>query len=296
MCQSTFQAVIKMAKYNLIVYSLIAIVIVLIIANVYLLNSNLSITSQKESLATKQEMSNLLTQVKTALDSELEQVDLDIQSACQQLSTVNFGSSQVRAILSALVDNNSFIKSASLEVDGILVVVEPEERSYIEGSDVTNQEQTIRLRQTLRPVMSNQIKLVENIYGVVMAAPIFNNDKTFVGAVTIVIEPNQLINQTITSIYNGADYTFMGIQVDGLVLYDVDQAQIGTETLSNPVFQGFPDLLATCQRMATEKAGYSTYEFKPSLASSDVISKELFWVTIEIYGTEWRLAIIHALS
>lgn len=48
--------------------------------------------------------------------------------------------------------------------------------------------------------------------------------------------------------------------------------------------------------MATEKAGYSTYEFKPSLASSDVISKELFWVTIEIYGTEWRLAIIHALS
>lgn len=286
-----------MTKSKIVIYALAVTVALSFILIVYQINENAALTREKDGYATKQEMTRLLQQVQQEVNAELNKLDENIKSACQQLSTTGLDGANARNVLADLVESNPLIvNAATSDIKDMLVAVEPSQYREIEGIDISDQEQNIKLHKTMRPEMSNMIPLVEGFPGVVMVAPIFNIEDKFIGALSIVIEPNVLINKTVSAVQNSFVYSFMAIQLDGQVIYDVDQEQIGTMTLSNPAYQNYPQLLAICQRMATEKSGYGIYEFSTSLSSTEVVKKECFWTTIGIYGTEWRLSIINTLS
>jgi sensor domain CHASE-containing protein len=285
-----------MAKTRILLGAVLLIAVLSMTFNVYQWNLNSILTTQNNDLVAKQEMTALLTQVQLGVNGELEQLDSGLQAASQQLSTVDLKGTQARGILEALVASNPLILNAAIHVNDFLVTVEPDEYRYIEGQNVGNQTQNIQARETLRPAMSEEIPLVEGTYGAVMVTPVFSGEGKYYGALSLVFEPSALVNRTVTAALNSSAYTFMALQTDGRVLYDVDRAQIGAMTLSDPAFQDYPQLLAVCQRMATEKSGYDTYQFNVSLGSSEVVKKECFWTTSGIYGAEWRLAIIHRLN
>jgi hypothetical protein len=287
---------LEMGKSRVIVYLLLIIAVLSFIVNAYQFNANLTLTKQNEDSSAKLQMNTLLTQAQLAVNAELEKLDHSLQAAIKQLSTISLNSAQARTVISSLIEENPLIVTAAVNINDVLVAVEPSEYRYIEGSNVSNQEQNIALHQTLRPAMSDVITLVQGSDGVVMVAPIFKSNGAFLGAVSIVIQPSVLINKTVTSVLNGSAYSFMAIQLDGRVIYDADQAQIGKMTLTDPEFQAYPQLLALCRRMAVGKAGYGTYAFNTSLASTDVVKKECYWTTIGIYTKEWRLAIIHTIK
>lgn len=275
---------------------LAVVIVVSLVLNAFQYSQNLTLTSQNTELAAKQEMTALLTEVQFGVNTELNELDASLQAACQKLSNMDLNGIQARSVLSDLVANNSLIVDAAININDVLVAVEPSQYRSAEGQYVGTQEQCIQMHQTLQPAMSNSIPLVEGRDGVVIIGPVFDAYEQFVGAVSFVIEPSDLVNRTVTSVTNSSDYTFMVVQPDGRVLYDIDSAQIGAMTLTDPAFQNFPQLLATCQRMATEKSGCDTYQFNTTLDSASVVKKELFWTTIGIYNTEWRLAIIHRLN
>ncbi len=282
-----------MTKTKLAIYCLTIIVAVSIILNAFQYSQNNTLATQNSELTAKQEMTTLLTEVQSEVNTKLKELDLELQAVCQSLSNMDLESIPARSVLIDLFSNNSLIVNAAINVNDVLVAVEPNQYRSSEGQYVGEQEQCVQMHQTMRPAMSNVIPLVEGIEGVVIIGPVFDANKRFTGAVSIVIEPSNLVNKTIKSITNSSDYTFMAIQPNGRVLYDIDRLQIGAMTLTDPAFQNFPQLLAICQKMAEEKSGYGTYEFNTSLASTNIVKKELFWETIGIYDTEWRLAIIH---
>jgi hypothetical protein len=276
---------------------LVALLAVSVGFNLYQYNQNTSLNSQNIESQTKLEISSLLTQTQLQVNDILEKLGRNITSACAQFSKTDLKGSQARSILTNLAESNSLIVDAvTSDTNGVILAVEPSQYSNIEGEDISSQEHIIQMRQTMRPVMSDMILLVEDFYGVVMVAPIFDSSSTFMGSLNIVIQPSELVKVVGEPAVEDKPYTFFAIQTDGRIIYDADAAQIGKMTFSDPAYADFPELLALAQKVSTERSGYGRYQYHETLASQQIVEKEAYWTTIGIYGTEWRLLILHLLN
>jgi hypothetical protein len=280
-----------------LVYLLVAVLLVSLILNVYYYNQNVAFDTQNAEFNTRLDMTSLLAQAQFEMNGALAKVDAGILSACAQLSATDLVGSQVRAILSALVEANQFIVNvATADAHDVLLAVEPAQYRSIEGRDISDQEQNLEMHQTLRPAMSDMILLVEGFYGVVMVAPIFAPNQTFVGSLSIVIQPSEIIREQLNPTLVGTPYTFFAVQTDGRILYDVDAAQEGKMTFSDPAYETYPELIALAHHVVAEHSGYGTYQYREMLASEHIVQKEMYWTTVGIYGVEWRLAIVNVLN
>jgi hypothetical protein len=285
-----------MQKAKAITYLMITLLILSMGINVYQYSQNSDLNNQKQDANTKLEMSSLLTQLQFQINTELEKLDSNLISACAQLSITELQSNETRTILSELaVANSLIVNAATADINDTIVAVEPNPYSSIEGANISDQEQNIKMHETMRPAMSNTIHLVEGFDGVVIVAPIFNANGAFKGSLSIVVQPSALLNATIAPALKGTAYTMWAMQVDGRIIYDADPAQEGKMLFSDPVYADYPELLTLGHQISSEKAGYGTYQYYKTLASGQVVKKGGFWTTIGICGTEWRLVIIHVL-
>lgn len=286
-----------MNKIKTLACVLTAVLVLSLGINFYYYNQSRSVSEQNSAANTKLEMSRILTQVQLQVNAELESLDRSLKSACARLSTTDLQNSQARGILCELAANNSFIVNAAVsDVRDALLAVEPSQYRSIEGQDIANQEQNIQMHQTMQPVMSTMILLVEGFYGVVMVAPIFNVNGTFVGSLSLVIQPSELLKSAIAPAVEGTPYSMWAMQTNGTLLYDPDPVQQGKNLFTDPIYVNYPTVQAFTRHVADEQAGYGTYEYHQDTVAGNLVSKEAFWATAGIYGTQWRLVIIHLLN
>ena len=215
-----------MSKTNrTLVCVLVLVLVFLSVSNVFLYNRTADLSKENNELMVRSEMPLILAQLEAQVDSELWKLDESLLASCQQFSSTGLEGTQARAILNSLVASDSFIvNAATIDKNDVIVAVESAKYSSIEGADISDQEQSIRLQKTMRPVMSNMIRLVEGFDGVVMVAPIFTIDKVFIGSLSIVIEPSVLLEAVATQVLNGTSYTAWAMQIDGKIIYDHDPA------------------------------------------------------------------------
>ncbi|MCW4023409.1 MAG: PDC sensor domain-containing protein [Candidatus Bathyarchaeota archaeon] len=286
-----------MRKAQIIALLLTVALVTSVALNFYQYTQNASLKSQNDAATTRLEMSSLLTQTQLQVNEELKNLDDTLTEACNQLSTTDLQGTQTRQILSELAAGNSLIvNAATCDDKDILLAVEPSQYSDIEGEDISSQEQNIQMHQTLRPAMSDMILLVEGFYGVVIVAPIFDADEAFVGSLSIVIQPSQLIKKIVEPATVYKPFSFFAMQTDGRMIYDADPKQEGKMTFSDPAYQDFPELLALAQKVSAENDGYGTYTYHPTLESEEIVQKEVYWATLGIYRAQWRLVILHTLN
>ncbi|MDD3792479.1 MAG: hypothetical protein PHY74_05055 [Candidatus Bathyarchaeota archaeon] len=280
---------------------LVVILAVSLFFNIYQLISNLELSEQKAALTVRQEMVNQLMHTKINVDNELAKLDKALTSACQKLSSLGLDGTQVRVVLSDLVDENALIINAATADDkDILIAVEPSSYNEIEGQDISDQEQNIWMHESMLPEMSNMIPLVEGFPGVVMVAPIFDTNNKFMGSLSIVILPSQLINQSIAQPPEGTKlYQMWAMQSNGTLIYDPDPNQQGKNLLTAPEYAEYPEVQAFTQKVADQQSGYSCYQYYDKPLDDDtkkVVTKEAYWMTVGVYGTEWRLVIWNILN
>lgn len=284
-----------MSKTKIIVYALILITILSVSINVYQWNTNNLLSQQTDKFVTKEVMSNLLTQVQLDVNAKLEVLDSNLQSACQQLSTTGLNGNQARSVLSDLVAKNSLIvNAATADVNDVLVAVEPGEYSNIEGIDIKQQEQNVRLHESMRSAMSDMIPLVEGFPGVVMVAPIFDVNDKLIGTLSIVIQPYNLIKSVVEPAIDSTPYSMWAMQTNGTLIYDPDPAQQSHNLFTDPLYVDYPEVQTFAQHACDEKAGYGTYRYYNTNiddSSKQMVDKQAYWTTIGIYGAEWRLVI-----
>jgi len=77
--------------------------------------------------------------------------------------------------------------------------------------------------------------------------------------------------------------------ISGTILYDADATEIGRNTLTDPLYQNFPELLELFeQHISVEASGEGMYSFyADDLAST--IEKHVMWNTLNAFGTEIKV-------
>jgi hypothetical protein len=281
-----------MAKMKLLVPILLVILIVSLAFNVIQYTGSLSAKPQSG----KEEMGLLIIHDTAGINSELLRLDAVISGACQQLSTTGLTGSAADKVLSDLYTQNSdvVVNAATADKNDVLVAVQPGNYSDIVGKNIASQEQNIEMHKTMRPALSNLIGLVEGFPGIVMVAPVFNADGQFIGSLSIVFQPYELIHPIIADSIQGV-YTIYALQGNGTLIYDAGSEQ-GKNIFTDPDYQGYTELQTFIHKVVDTQSGYGTYSYYDDLqASRPLVSKEGYWTTIGIYNTDWRLVIARTL-
>jgi hypothetical protein len=288
-----------MAQTKLVILGLVLILALSIGCNIYQLSSNQTITKQNQESTTKQEMVSQLMHTQNSVNAKLAELDSSLRAACKEISYTGLTGNAANHILANLAANNSLIvNAATCNTKDSLLAVQPSSYSGIIGEDIKNQEQSIKMQQTMMPAMSNMIPLVEGFPGVVMVAPIFDGNNKFMGSLSIVVQPSKLINESIPSTGRTA-YSMWAMQTNGTLIYDPDPAQQGKNLLTDPIYASYPEVQTFARQVAHQQSGYGSYQYyikNIDQPQNQIVSKEAYWITVGIYGTEWRLVIWHTLN
>ena len=278
-----------MIKTRLIVALVTVILVISLAFNVYQWNTNLSLTK----LSNKEEMEWILFNAQANINAKLLRLDGLLSNACQQLSTTGLAGAETEEILNDLYTESSdiIINAATADKNDILLAVQPATYSNVTGQDIANQEQNIEMHKSMRPALSNLISLVEGFPGVVMVSPIFDTNNQFVGSLSIVFQPYQLIHPIVKDSSKGI-YTIYALQKNSTLIYDANNEEQGKNVFTDQAYAGYTELQAFIHQVVDTKSGYGTYSYFDDLvASRPLVSKEAYWTTIGIYDTDWRLVI-----
>jgi hypothetical protein len=284
-----------MAKSQLAITILATVLVVSLALNAYQWGGSLTLTRQEQ----KQEMASLLIHSQAAINAKLQSLDAVLLAACQELSTTGLTGPQADRVLYDFYMNNSdlVVNAATSDAQDVLVAVQPSNYSNIIGEDIKNQEQNVEMHKTMRPALSNLIPLVEGFPGVVIVAPIFDSNEQFIGALSIVMQPYQLIHPIVAGPASSGYYTIYALQTNGTLIYDANSEEQGKNIFTDEAYHGYPELQTFIHQAVNTQSGYGTYSFFDDLRSSrPLISKEAYWTTIGIYNTAWRLVIAQPLN
>jgi hypothetical protein len=281
-----------MSKMKLLVTVLTVIMVASIAFNAYQWNNNLSLTNQSKT----ETMATLLIQDASNINSELLKLDDLISNACSQLSVTGLTGAEAEKVLNDLYaqHSNIIVSAATADKNDLLVAVQPSNNSGIIGKNVKNQEQNIEMHQNMHPAVSNLIDLVEGYPGVVMVAPVLDTNGQFIGSLSIVFLPYELIHPIVEDSVQGI-YTIYALQKNGTLIYDAGAEQ-GKNVFTDQEYQGYPELQTFIHQVVDTQSGYGKYSYYDDLAPSrPLVNKEAYWMTIGIYNTDWRLVIARTL-
>lgn len=259
-------------------------------------NSSLNDTESEADMLFK------LLQFQSDVQGSLNDLDLDVANASQNLSKTGLEGTSAREVLIKLSETNSnLVETSILGKDGRIITAEGKGSESAEGADISRQEHIARLLQTKTPVLSKQFLLVQGYSGTALAYPIFSPQGEFLGGITAIIEPDKLLNELVAPLLQDdmhnqsgiADYTFWVMDRDGLLLYDEDTSQIGKNLLEDPLYKPFPDLLELVEhRIVAERSGHGNYSYFEAIGGNKTLAtKECYWTTAGIHSGEWRLVI-----
>ena len=235
------------------------------------------------------ELHPILLKLQGAVQAVLDRVDADLAAAAANLTEAGLTSPDTHAILNNLCEQHAYVVDcATIDRNGTMLVVEPGAYHEFEGSDISQQEQIIRLRQTGQPVLSQTFRAVEGFNAVDLQWPVFSPDGELVGSVSMLIRPESFLSVLIEPEVQGSSIDAWVMQLDGLILYDPDGDEIGRNLFTDPLYQPFPQLLTMGREIAANEAGTGTYEFFGTGMSAPV-KKAASWCSVGLHGTEWRV-------
>ena len=231
----------------------------------------------------------VLINVNDRLIKLLKTMDADLAGAAKQMSRTDLRSTEARKILKKLCDRRAYaVDCAAVDKKGIMVTIEPEGYRKHEGADISRQEHVAVLQSKKRPVFSMVFRAEEGFDAVDLEHPVFAANKEFVGSVSILLRPEQLLASVIEPLVRDIPTEVWVMQKDGRILYDAKKDEIGRILFTDPLYRPFPGLLAIGERISKEPQGHGTYEFY-SKETKKTVTKEAFWSTIGLHGVEWRL-------
>jgi serine/threonine-protein kinase len=284
-----------MSKSELASIILSVALIASVIANVNLANQNLTLNTQTAAQA-RVDMTATLTQAQVNMTAELERIGTSLVYASKQLSATGLVGDQANAILAELVSNSSFIiNAATANLDNTLVAVAPANWSYIIGRNVGEQTYlNLNPAGEITPLMTPVVAVQSDLMANIISVPIFDSQQQFIGTVTVIFNPHILIGACASDALQGKPYELIGMQLDGLMIYDSDPEQQWRNMFTDPAYANFTELLALGHRVVAAPSGYGTYNFN-LIGSTEVAHKECYWTTVAVFGQQWRLALNHAL-
>jgi hypothetical protein len=239
------------------------------------------------------ELPPILSDLEKEITAELDKVDKDVAGVARSLSGIEFNKAGTRKMLGDLCRPYPYaVDCAFVDRSGRMVLVAPGEYRGFEGSNISEQEQVIRLQQSEKPVLSNAFRAVEGFDAVDLQHPVFSPGGEFEGSVSILFRPESLLSHVLMPVLQGMPVEAFVMQTDGRILYDEDKEEVGRMMFEDPMYKPFPQLLALGTLVCREKTGSGSYDFMQK-GSKKLVRKDARWTTVGLHGTEWRLVVMH---
>ena len=233
-----------------------------------------------------------LTNVTTAIQVSLDDLETTVSRAAALLGTTGLTGEDADAVLEIVAGSHPAVTNViTYDTRGTVLSAEPARAKTIIGQNRIDYETVVTTLATEEPGMSDTIPLAEGGDGAVIACPVFSADGTFTGVVSMAFSPSALIRPVMDAEMGLAPSTSMVAQRNGVVLYDPDPGEVGRDTFTDPLFADFPEIIELARQYSGNRTGYATYSFF-SAGSGNVVSKETFWDTAGLHGTEWRVLVI----
>lgn len=232
----------------------------------------------------------LLETVRQQIMKTLHQMDSRLAVAAEKLSASGLKGGKAENILRDLYESVPHAYNCvTVDEQGIIVNVAPDQYKEVIGEDISSQEQIIRLHNTHKPVLSQAILMVEGFVGIDMEHPVFNEDGRFAGSVSVLARPDFLGSIIAPKIHNFPVEIFV-MQTDGTTIYDINEEEIGKNAFDDQVYKDYPSLIETAEKMAEQAQGKGRYYFQDRYMEQ-AVDKNIIWTTIGLHGTEYRLAL-----
>ena len=234
----------------------------------------------------------LLEATRADIAKAFGEMDANLAKAATVLGKIGTKGDAARAVLQDLCDTTPHIYDCvTVNPKGIIVNVAPAEFQKVVGADISDQEQIKRLQATKKPVVSHAIDTVEGFVGFDLERPLFTPEGWFIGSVSILTEPD-FFGHVITPRIANFPVEIWVMQPDGRIVYDANEEEIGENLFTSAIYADYPSLVAAGRRMAAGAEGSGAYEFLDKKMDRKV-RKRLLWTTVELHGTEFRLALAH---
>jgi len=240
------------------------------------------------------EMQGALSEAEGSVGQDFAAMDTAVTEGATMIGSVGLNGTGTKAALARMGRFPWAVDTITVNESGFISMAEPENYESVIGVHLGDQKHLQRLYSEKVPVMSDVILSVEGIPAVDIASPVFSPDGRFIGATTLLFRPEPFFTKNTPKKPDGTPWHLMVMQKDGLIAYDPDSGQIGKNTLSDPLFAPFPELITLAGDMSRERVGNGTYNIID--ADGMNVTKEAMWTTVGIRGTEWRLALIRIIE
>jgi len=246
--------------------------------------------------AEPQYMPPALIEVAEDLQAVLDSIDESMHGAVGKLSTTGLESDAARQVLNDLLEAHPYAVNAyTVNAWGRIVAAAPEAFSKLEGQNIRRLEPIRRLYQTHEPVMGLASAGNEDYPTIKIEHPILNEDEMLAGSLSLSIRHGLFLEDIIRPRVQSDPVDIWVIQKDGTVLYGTEASRIGTNVLTDDLYRARGPLLGVSQRVAAEPSGATTYEL-PSPIGDERTEKSLYWTSVDLYGTSWRVAMVKVIE
>lgn len=236
----------------------------------------------------------ILKEVHRKIHGEFRMLDSAMKATAQKLGVSGLAGDKASASLTELCEKFGFaVDCAAVDPEGKMVTVAPSSYKHIEGSDIGAQQQVREVIQKHKPVMSDVFRAVEGFDAVDVEYPVFNPEGKYIGSASLLFKAEAFFDQVLPPLTKNIPVTIWVMEKRGRIIYDVDAAEIGLNLFTSPVFQPYRQLQKIGRRIAANREGSGSYQYKVS-GENALVSKSAYWKTVALYGTEWRVVGVHA--
>lgn len=234
-----------------------------------------------------------LAMARKKVTAEFDRMDAALRQAANTLGTTGLTGDNAHSVLAKLCSGFDYaVDCATVDLQGKMVNIEPASFRRFEGKDISSQEQVARILKTGHPVLSNVFRAVEGFPAADAEYPVVTPDGRRIGSVSILFQPEKFLSKIIVPLVQGTPVDIWVMEKGGLILYDVDAPQIGLNLFTSRLYQPYSGLIRLGRRIAAEPEGNGAYKFRNSF-SKKIVTKNAFWQSVSLYGTQWRLVAIH---
>jgi len=227
----------------------------------------------------------------------MNRLDQDLAAAAKRLSGTDLTGIQAHSVLAELLKNYPFVaNTGTIDRNAKMVALEPASYQQFEGSDISQQEQVIRLFRTQQPVLSNNFQTVQGIEAAVVEHPVFSPNGEIAGAIGALFQPEILLDNIIAPVVKGTTYAIWVMQLDGRLMYDVETSEVGTNLFVDSLYQPYPSLIDLGREISVKATGKGQYQWFLDTEPQKTVKKQAIWSTFNLHGTEWRLVLVQVIS
>lgn len=229
----------------------------------------------------------VLGQLKDTIETELDTLIENSQGPAERIGATSLSGAETDSLLTELAAQQDVIDALSYNEQGVVEAVKPDEYSSLISDQLNDGDWLEMINNRYEPLLTDLFTATGGVQAIALEYP-FHTGDTFTGSVSLLLDSYSLFRRASDAVLTGTKYTMTIQQLDGVVLWDTEQGQVGINILTDPGYQAYPDVIRQVNEVIASEEGSGHYVYGNSEFQ---VQQSLIWTTVKRAGAEWRLVV-----